>query len=106
MPSLRAILVLLCLAIVGVLLVAPTASACPGCKEAVAGSEDGEGTPEQSFSSVGAAYSYSVLFMLGMLFTILLGFGGAFYRLYRKARLSNVGNSLRELPVESTRGAS
>jgi hypothetical protein len=62
----------------------------------------------------GAAYSYSVLFMLGMFFTLLLSFGGACYRLYRKhVRLTQqpthspmVGNSLRELPAESTRGAS
>ena len=96
MPSLRVTFVVLLLALVGVLMFAPAASACPGCKEAVAGSEDENGTPEQSFSSMGAAYSYSVLFMLGMLFTLLLSFGGAFYRLYRKARLSQAAQAAQQ----------
>ena len=96
----RSTLVLLLLAITCALMFVPAASACPGCKEAVAASEDENGTPEQSFSSIGAAYSYSVLFMLGMLFTMLLGFGGAFYRLYRKqARL----NQAAQLPSDGSR---
>jgi len=94
MLNFRAILVPLLLA--SFLLVAPTASACPGCKEAVAAADDENGTPEQSISRAGAAYSYSVLFMLGMLFTMLLGFGGAFYRIYRKARLQQAAQLVRK----------
>ncbi len=60
------------------------ASACPGCKEAIAG--EGE-----EVSRAGVAFSASVLFMLSMPFLLTAGFGAALYRLYRKQqRLAQV----------------
>jgi hypothetical protein len=72
------------LLLVAVVTAVPSASACPGCKEAVAATDDENGTPANDFSEEGAAYSYSVLFMLGMMATLLGVFGTAFYRLTRK----------------------
>jgi hypothetical protein len=66
---------------------APTTSACPGCKEAVAAADDENGTPAKDYSREGAAISYSVLFMLAVPAMLLAGFGTAFYRLSRKAQL-------------------
>jgi len=61
----------------------PTASACPNCKEAVAAqdSDDLSGNSEGPVGAVGAAYSYSVVFMLLMPILLLTAYGAAFYRL-------------------------
>jgi hypothetical protein len=69
------------------LLWAGSASACPNCKEAVAAgdSDDLSGTSEGSVGTLGAAYSISVLFMLGSFLSVLTGFSTAFYLLARSA---------------------
>lgn len=63
----------------------PTASACPNCKEAVAAqdTDDLSGNSEGPVGSVGAAYSYSVIFMLCMPILLLTAYGTAFYRMAR-----------------------
>lgn len=57
---------------------ADVASACPTCKNAVAGSEGG--------GDVVAGYFWSILFMMSMPFTILGTFSGYMYLEVRKAR--------------------
>ncbi len=47
------------------LLAASVVSACPSCKDAY--------TPGSSDSAIGESYSYSVLFFLGMFFSLLGG---------------------------------
>jgi hypothetical protein len=66
------------------------ASACPGCKEAVA-AEGESGLGDEAASTEGwinpaYAYSYSVLFLLGMPVLILAGFATACYRACRKSQ--------------------
>ena len=56
----------------------PTASACPGCKNA-----------NETESLRPRAYMYSILFMLAMPATVFTGFGIAFYRLSRRAELEH-----------------
>jgi hypothetical protein len=67
---------------------APAARACPNCKDAIAAQDGGdlEGTPEENFSNVGAAYSYSVMFMLTMPGLVLGGLSLACYRVIHAAR--------------------
>jgi len=77
-------LALVALTVLALLALCATASACPGCKEAIAG--EGE-----DVSRAGVAFSASVLFMLSMPFLLAAGFGAALYRLYRKQqRLAQV----------------
>jgi hypothetical protein len=80
---------LLLLALLTMAMAVGEVAACPGCKEALAGQEgNGDSNPWLNFGDVGAAYSYSVLFMLGMLTVTASGFAAMCYRLYRKqARL-------------------
>lgn len=64
------------------------ATACPGCKEAMANQADeDEDTLATSSYNPAYAYSYSVLFMLGVPAAILLTFGTAFWRMTRKPRV-------------------
>lgn len=67
---------------------APAARACPNCKDAIAAQDgdDLEGTPEENFSNAGAAYSYSVLFMLAVPGLVLGGFSLACYRVIHATR--------------------
>jgi hypothetical protein len=64
---------------VAIALTASVASACPGCKDALA-----ENDPEKN--SLVKGYMYSILFMLAMPMAILGGFSAYMYRLVRKAR--------------------
>lgn len=59
------------------------AAACPSCRDALATAESKDGTPQGGFSWQGEAVSLSVLFMLAVPFTLMGGFGIAFYRLSR-----------------------
>jgi hypothetical protein len=61
----------------------PAVSACPNCKEAVAAgdTDDLSGNSEGPVGAVGAAYSYSVIFMLCMPILLLTAYGAAFYRM-------------------------
>lgn len=61
--------------------------ACPGCRDALASHANPNGTPwDVEQGDHGAAYSYSVLFMLGIPFALFGGFGGAFWWLSRPVR--------------------
>ena len=82
MQTTMRILGLLSIAI-ALLALVQTASACPNCKEAVAAqdTDDLSGNSEGPVGAVGAAYSYSVIFMLLMPILLLTGYGAAFYRL-------------------------
>jgi hypothetical protein len=62
-----------CLAIVGLSLLAATAQACPMCSQSIA-EED----------LLPHAYMYSILFMLGMPATVFAGFGTMIYLKVRK----------------------
>ena len=79
----RVLAVLIAVSVV-VLLAADPGLACPNCSTAVANSESGEpgGTP--------VGFYYSILFMLGMPFLLLGGFGFAFYRLHKSAGTATV----------------
>src|SRR5947208_1664240 len=66
------------------LLPAP-AAACPGCRDALAGGEGGDGTPEEGFDRAAEVFSLCVLFMLGMMSLVLGGSGLAFYVMCRRA---------------------
>jgi hypothetical protein len=68
---------------VAIALTASIASACPGCKDALA-----ENDPEKN--SLVKGYMYSILFMLAMPMAILGGFSAYMYRLVRKARSEHV----------------
>lgn len=58
--------------------------ACPSCKDALAAARNPNATPlDTDQDEAGSAFSYSVLFMLAMPFTLLLGFGGAFWLMCR-----------------------
>jgi heme/copper-type cytochrome/quinol oxidase subunit 2 len=58
---------------------ADVASACPGCKQALA-------TAEGDQANMVNGYFWSILFMLSMPFTILGLFSGSMYLAVRKAR--------------------
>jgi heme/copper-type cytochrome/quinol oxidase subunit 2 len=58
---------------------ATVAQACPGCKEALAASD-----PNQQ--NIVRGYFWSILFMMGMPYLMLCGFGGYMYLLVRRAR--------------------
>ena len=59
------------------------ATACPSCRDALATSENKDGTPGLGFGAEGEAISASVIFMLAIPFLMASGFGLAFYRLSR-----------------------
>jgi heme/copper-type cytochrome/quinol oxidase subunit 2 len=70
------------LLLVGIIIIAVTptvASACPGCKEAVAAND-----PSQSGQVKG--YFYSILFMMGTPFLVFGGFSAYMYHEVQKAR--------------------
>ena len=68
------------------LLTADTATACPGCKDAIAGNSGGGDTV--------SGYFWSILFMMSMPFTIFASLGTYFFLLVRRARsqASNLPN--------------
>lgn len=66
----------LCAAVVLCLAMAAPVSACPMCKLAA-----------ESASRQPRAYMYSILFMMSMPMMLTTGFGIAFYRLSRQARM-------------------
>ena len=68
-------LVLAFLLACGIVALAQPALGCPGCKEGIAS----EAEDDQAVVNPGIGYSYSVLFMLGMLFLTATGFGTACY---------------------------
>lgn len=76
------------------LLLAPAAMACPGCKEAVAGAAgaagdggaDGGGHIAHAQGSAAAGFSWSILFMLGVVFSLI---GTATFGVYRIVRAEN-----------------
>jgi uncharacterized membrane protein len=68
---------------VAIALTASVASACPGCKDALA-----ENDPEKN--SLVKGYMYSILFMLTMPMAILGGFSAYMYRLVRRARSERI----------------
>jgi hypothetical protein len=56
------------------------AVACPGCRDALAAQGNANRSPWDGIQGEGgAAFSYSVLFMLGIFVAMLTGFGGAFW---------------------------
>jgi hypothetical protein len=62
-----------------------SASACPGCKEALSNQSDEDGLDYDSIAwNPNYAYSYSVLFMLAVPAAILITFGTAAWRMTRK----------------------
>lgn len=61
------------------LVLAPMASACPNCKDAVANGEAGDDDPLRE----ARAYNYSIYFMLAVPYTILGTAGFLAYRHYR-----------------------
>ncbi len=67
------------LAFLIVVLTASAVWACPNCKEALAANDVAR-------TGVVKGYFYSILFMMGMPFALLTGFGAHMYRLTRKAR--------------------
>jgi heme/copper-type cytochrome/quinol oxidase subunit 2 len=69
-----------------VVFMASVASACPGCKDALA-----ENDPERN--SLVKGYMYSILFMLTMPVAILGGFSAYMYRLVRRARAERVASA-------------
>lgn len=70
--------------LIGLALPLSSASACPGCRDALATSKNGNATPwDADQDSDGLAYSKSVLFMLAMPFLLMSCFGFAFYRMTR-----------------------
>ena len=69
--------------LVAIALTASVASACPGCKDALA-----ENDPEKN--SLVKGYMYSILFMLAMPAAILGGFSAYMYRLVRRARSERI----------------
>ena len=71
-------------------LLADTASACPTCKEALAGTEGG--------GDIVNGYFYSIMFMVSMPFTILGGFGVCVYRAVNKAKASGMYDEANYMP--------
>jgi hypothetical protein len=69
----------LCIALAVLLVVAGTASACPGCKDALAANDNQGG-------QLVAGYFWSILFMMSMPFLIVITFGGSMYLSVRRAR--------------------
>jgi hypothetical protein len=61
------------------LLAASVVQACPNCKEALAANSEGGG-------DLVRGYFYSILFMMGMPFTILGAFSFSMYRAVKKAQ--------------------
>jgi hypothetical protein len=69
----------LCLALAVLLIAAGTASACPGCKDALAANDNQGG-------NLVAGYFWSILFMMSMPFILVASFGGSMYLSVRRAR--------------------
>lgn len=69
------------LALVFVLVVTSTASACPNCKDALADNDP-------SYSGAVQGYFWSILLMLSTPILILAGLGSYFYWLVRQAKKS------------------
>jgi hypothetical protein len=70
------------LALAAVLSAAHTVSACPTCGEAMAAND-----PENNHMVKG--YTYSILFMMGMPYTVFMCFAGYMYWEVKKARARN-----------------
>jgi hypothetical protein len=64
------------------------AAACPSCRDALATTDDKEGTPLDGFGLQGEAISASVLFMLAVPFTLVSLFGVACYRLRSRPEIT------------------
>lgn len=74
----------LCMAaFVALLYVADVATACPTCAEAMAANDP-------SHNGMVRGFTYSILFMMGMPFTLLGLFSAMMYREVRKARSADV----------------
>ena len=69
---------LLCVALTVVLALVSTASACPGCKNALLNDTEGGG-------NLVAGYFWSILFMMSMPFLLVISFGGSMYLSVRRA---------------------
>jgi hypothetical protein len=67
------------------LVLANAASACPTCKEALAGNGEGAG-------DLVRGYFYSILFMMSMPFTILGAFSFSMYRAVQKSKADNTSD--------------
>lgn len=74
----RKIVVVMVLVVIAVS--ADVVSACPTCKNSVAG-----------YEHLVQGYFWSIVFMMSMPFILLTSFSAYFYYLVRKARLSNAG---------------
>lgn len=62
-----------------VLASAGAAHACPSCGNAIAKGESGE------VANLTTAFYYSILFMLAVPLTLLIGFSASFYSMHRQA---------------------
>ena len=85
------------LVVFGGLAFVPSANACPGCQaaiEAEAAESDAADDADDPFFNPSYAYSYSVLFMLAVPALILTGFGTAWYRLARQAKLGGTASPI------------
>jgi hypothetical protein len=77
----------LCVALAVLLVAAGTASACPGCKDALAANDNQGG-------NLVAGYFWSILFMMSMPFIIVTTFGGSMYLSVRRARAAQAAQQL------------
>ncbi|GBD36140.1 hypothetical protein HRbin36_01261 [bacterium HR36] len=68
---------------------APTATACPGCKEAVAAQDIEADSDVYNPSQLARAYNYSIYLMLAMPYLLTAFFGAACYIMMRRARNNN-----------------
>ena len=84
-------LVPMLIALAAVFSVAHTASACPTCAEAAAAND-----PEHEHMVKG--YFYSILFMMGMPYTVFMGFAGYMYWEVKKARARKAAEAALEAP--------
>jgi hypothetical protein len=80
------------LAMVACLVLVAEATACPTCKEAIAG--DGG-----NHSNLVQGYFWSIIFMLSVPPSILLGLGTYFYLLVRRARRLDPAGTRRQFSV-------
>jgi uncharacterized paraquat-inducible protein A len=68
------------------LLLAGTAAACPGCKDALAANDNQGG-------QLVAGYFWSILFMMSMPFVLVGTFGGSMYLAVRRARAAEAASA-------------
>src|SRR5580698_4139542 len=85
----------LCLALAVALALAGTASACPGCKNALLNDTEGGG-------NLVAGYFWSILFMMSMPFLLVATFGGSMYLSVRRARAQQAAEAKQAAVAEQS----